>query len=46
MLGILQLVGASVLLRRLARPVPAGNVVRGLARFWVIFALCMVGWTI
>ena len=43
LLRILQLGVASVLLRRLARPAPAGNVVRGLARFWVIFTLCMVG---
>ena len=43
LLRILQLVGASVLLRRLARPAPAGSVVRGLARFWVTFTLCMVG---
>ena len=42
-LGTLQLAGASVLLRRLARPAPAGSVVRGLARFWVTFTLCMVG---
>ena len=43
---ILLLGMASVLLRRLARPAPAGNVVRGLARFWAIPSLCLVGFLI
>ena len=42
-LGFLHLVGALVLLRRLARPAPAGNVVRRLARFWIILSLCSLG---
>ena len=41
--GILRLVVTSVLLRRLARPGPAGAAVRWLARFWIIPTLCMVG---
>ena len=41
--GILRLVVTSVLLRRLARPGPAGTAVRWLARFWIIPTLCMVG---
>ena len=41
--GILRLVVTSVLLRRLARPAPAGPAVRWLARFWTIPTLCMVG---
>ena len=43
MLGFLHLAGALVLLRRLARPAPAGNVVRRLARFWIILSLCSLG---
>ena len=41
--AILRLVVTSVLLRRLARPGPAGATVRWLARFWIIPTLCMVG---
>ena len=47
-LGTLQLAGAATLLRRLAQPAQAGWAVRWLARFWAIFAICMVGlslWT-
>ena len=45
-LAILQLAGAATLLRRLAQPAQAGRAVRWLARFWAIFALCMVGLSI
>ena len=41
--AILRLSVTSVLLRRLARPGPAGTAVRWLARFWIIPTLCMVG---
>ena len=41
--GILRLVVTSVLLRRLARPGPAGTAVRWLARFWIIPTLGVVG---
>ena len=40
---ILRLSVTSVLLRRLARPGPAGTAVRWLARFWIIPTLGMVG---
>ena len=43
LLGLLRLGVASVLLRRLARPAPAGKVVRGLALFCVILGLCSLG---
>ena len=43
LLGFLRLGVASVLLRRLALPAPAGKVVRGLALFCVILGLCSLG---
>ena len=45
LLGLLRLGVASVLLRRLARPAPAGKVVRGLALFFVILSLCSLGFS-
>ena len=45
LLGTLRLGVASVLLRRLARPAPAGKVVRGLALFCVILGLCSLGFS-
>ena len=45
LLGLLRLGVASVLLRRLARPAPAGKVVRGLALFCVILGLCSLGFS-
>ena len=45
LLGLLRLGVASVLLRRLARPAPAGKVVLGLALFCVILSLCSLGFS-
>ena len=44
--AILQLAGTAALLRLLAQPAMPGQPVRWLARFWAIFALCMVGFTL
>ena len=43
LLGLLRLGVASVLLRRLSHPAPAGKVVRGLALLCVILGLCSLG---